>query len=46
MEDFGELPEGDQGQLEGHRTFRALEALQRQNGTPFGHFVTGNHQWW
>ena len=26
MEDFGELPEGDQGQFEGHRTFRALEA--------------------
>ena len=26
MEDFGELPEGDQRQFEGHRTFRALEA--------------------
>jgi hypothetical protein len=26
MENFGELPEGDQGQFEGHRTFRALEA--------------------
>ena len=26
MEDFGELPEGDHGQLEGHRTFRPFEA--------------------
>jgi hypothetical protein len=26
MEDFGELPERDQRQFEGHRTFRALEA--------------------
>ena len=26
MEDFSELPEGDQGQFEGHQTFRALEA--------------------
>ena len=54
MEDCGELPERDQGQFEGHRTFRAIEAhtdtsspARQENGGIHAeppYFVTHFHQ--